>query len=170
MDADTAVGAALEIAEAGMGTGELPIGAAVFVGDDLIAAEHTQDKTLARRVVHADLLAIIAADEALGWRRRSGPVSLAITLEPCVMCIGAAMVLGVSGVYYALDSLADGGAHIAEGWTPHPTMQWFAGPHIHRGAMKQQARDQLERYVRVSDDHRGFRVWAESVLALNPPD
>lgn len=102
--------AALDVAEAGMAAGELPIGAVVVTGDDVIGAAHTRDRGLDRRTAHADLLAIVEADERLGWRRRPGPLALAVTLEPCVMCLGAAMVLGVSHVHYGLASPGDGGA------------------------------------------------------------
>lgn len=169
MDADVAVAAALEVAEVGMRAGELPIGAAVFHGDELVASAHTREKALGRRIVHADLLAMIAADEELGWRRRSGEIGLAVTLEPCVMCIGAAMVLGVSDVYFALDSPADGGSHIAESWPTHPTMPWFTGPRIHRGVRKQEVREQFQRYLQISAADSSFRTWAESVLELNSP-
>lgn len=40
----------------------------------------------------------------LGRRRRPHPLRLAVNLEPCVMRLGAAMALGVSEVYVALES------------------------------------------------------------------
>jgi tRNA(Arg) A34 adenosine deaminase TadA len=66
--------------------------------------------------VHADLLAMITADERLGWSRRPHPLRLAVNLEPCVMCLGAAMTLGISEVYYSLDSPGDGAASVVAGW------------------------------------------------------
>jgi hypothetical protein len=63
--------------------------------------------------VHADLLAMTDADHRLGWRRREHPLRMAVTLEPCLMCLGAAMVLGVREIYYALESPVDGAAEIA---------------------------------------------------------
>lgn len=66
------------------GRGELPIGAVVVIGDDIVGSAHTQEIARRRRLVHADLLAMIAADEALGMRRRPHPVRLAVNLEPCV--------------------------------------------------------------------------------------
>ncbi|WP_244891392.1 hypothetical protein [Rhodococcus erythropolis] len=41
------------------------------------------------------------ADEALGFTRASGELTLAVNLEPCLMCMGAAITLGVSRVWFA---------------------------------------------------------------------
>ncbi|MFB6391913.1 nucleoside deaminase [Polymorphospora lycopeni] len=107
MTPDEMVRAALEVAEAGLAAGEQPIGAVVVMGDEIIGRAYTQEKARGRRLVHADLLAMIEADEALGWRRRPHPLRLAVNLEPCVMCLGTAMALRVDEVYFALESPDD---------------------------------------------------------------
>jgi tRNA(adenine34) deaminase len=61
------VGAALSAAEVGLAVGELPIGAVVVMGDEVVGWAYTQDSSRNRRLVHADLLAMITADERLGW-------------------------------------------------------------------------------------------------------
>ncbi|WP_373280998.1 hypothetical protein [Kineosphaera limosa] len=73
----------------------MPIGAAVFVGHEPISTANTQERTRGRRVVPADLHAIIRADEVLRFTRPTELVLLAVTLEPCLMCLGAAITLGV---------------------------------------------------------------------------
>ena len=162
--------AALDVAERGMAAGELPIAAVVVLGDDIVGAAYTQDRTLGRKIVHADLLAMIAADERLGWRRRSGPLTLAVTLEPCVMCLGAAMVLGVSEVYYGLESPADGGSPIAARWQTHPTMPWFSAPTMTAGVLRDRVQDQFRRYLSAATEESGFTRWARSILDLTKDD
>lgn len=54
----------------------------MVLDDDIVGAAHTQDRTLGRKIVPADLLAMIAADERLGWHRRSGSLTLAVTPDP----------------------------------------------------------------------------------------
>jgi tRNA(adenine34) deaminase len=169
MSPDAMMAAALDLAEAGMATGELPIGAVVVLGDDIVGSAYTRDRSLGRRIVHADLLAMMDADERLGRRRRAAPLALAVTLEPCVMCLGAAMVLGVSDVYYGLGSPADGGARIAAGWETHPTMPWFAAPTMTAGVHRSRARDQFQRYVDTAEES-GVTRWARTVLDLTAPD
>jgi tRNA(adenine34) deaminase len=110
------VAAAIDVADTGMAAGELSIGAVIVMGDDIVARSHTRERGIGRRLVHADLLAMIAADERLGFAKRPGPLALAVNLEPCVMCLGAAMTLGVAEVFYALESPGDGGAVIAAQW------------------------------------------------------
>lgn len=99
MTPDEMVGAALAVARAGLAAGEQPIGAAVVLGDDILASAFTSEKTIGRRLVHAELLAMIEADGQLGWALRPHPLRLAAGLEPCLMCLGTAMALGVREVY-----------------------------------------------------------------------
>ena len=49
---------ALAVARVGLQAGEMPIGAVVVVDDEIVAAEHTQELTTGRLLVHADLLAL----------------------------------------------------------------------------------------------------------------
>ncbi|GIF73709.1 nucleoside deaminase [Asanoa siamensis] len=150
MTPDDLVLAALEVAEAGLRAGEQPIGAVVAVGDEIVSRAYTQEKALGRRLVHADLLAMVAADELLGWRRREGPLRLAVTLEPCVMCLGAAMMLGVREVSYALESPSDGGARIAGEWTTSPDAPWFAAPAMRGGIRREESRALFRRYCHTA--------------------
>jgi tRNA(adenine34) deaminase len=77
MSPDEMVGAAIAAAGEGLAAGELPIGAVVVLGGEVISRDWTRELARGRRLVHADLLALTAADERLGWRRRSGPLVLA---------------------------------------------------------------------------------------------
>jgi tRNA(adenine34) deaminase len=160
------VGAALSAAEAGLAAGELPIGAVVVMGDEVVGWAYTQDSSRNRRLVHADLLAMITADERLGWSRRPHPLPLAVNLEPCVMCLGAAMTLGIGEVYYPLDSPGDGAASVVAGWQPHPDMPWYAAPVVAGGIRQEESRSLFRRYCRTAKDS-GFRRWAET-LADHP--
>lgn len=163
MTPEDLVGAALEVAEAGLAAGEQPIGAVVVLGEEIVGHAYTQEKARGRRLVHADLLAMLDADEALGWRRRPHPLQLAVNLEPCLMCLGAAMALGVSEVYYALESPTDGGAKIAETWRPSPDMAWFAAPTMVGGIRREESRELFRRYCATAADS-GMRRWAQTLL------
>jgi tRNA(adenine34) deaminase len=161
------VSAAIELAEEGLAAGEMPIGAVVVMGDAIVGRAYTQEKARGRRLVHADLMAMIEADEALGWRRRPFPLQLAVNLEPCLMCLGAAMSLRVTEVYFGLESPADGAAGIAASWAaPTEDMPWYAAPAMVGGIRREQCRDQFRRYCDAAPDS-GFRQWA-STLADRP--
>ena len=154
--------AAIEVAEAGMAAGELPIGAVVEMGGEIIASAFTRDVSLGRRLVHADLLAMTAADEVLGWRPRKHPLRLAVNLEPCLMCLGAAMALKVDEVYYGLESPADGGAAVAAAWPVSADLPWYRPPVIVGGLRRDEVRDQFRRYCERAPES-GFRRWAATL-------
>ena len=159
------VAAAIEVAEAGLAAGELPIGAVVVLGGEIVAQSHTRERGAGRRLVHADLLAMIAADDRLGYNKRPAPLTLAINLEPCVMCLGAAMTLGVADVFYALESPGDGGAGIAAGWLNNPDTPFFQMPTMTAGVHRARARDQFRRYC-ASAPESGFKTWARTLADL----
>ncbi len=159
------VAAAIDVADTGMAAGELPIGAVVVIGDDIVARSHTRERGIGRRLVHADLLAMVAADERLGYATRPGPLALAVNLEPCVMCLGAAMTLGVVEVFYALESPGDGGAGIAAEWRNSPDTPFFRAPTMTGGIRRSQARDQFRRYCAAAPDS-GFKTWARTLADL----
>jgi tRNA(adenine34) deaminase len=60
---------ALEVAAAGMKSGEMPIGAVVVVDGDVVSEAHTQETSQRRLLVHAELLALDEVDRRLGLPR-----------------------------------------------------------------------------------------------------
>lgn len=160
------VAASIEVAEEGLAAGELPIGAVVVLGDEIVARAFTRERGLGRRLVHADLLAMTAADERLGWSRRPGPLRVAMNLEPCVMCLGAAMTMAVSEICYALESPSDGAAGIARAWQPESTsLEGYAAPTMIGGLLRPESRELFRQYCRTAPES-GYRRWAQSVADL----
>ncbi|HWJ97695.1 MAG TPA: nucleoside deaminase [Acidimicrobiales bacterium] len=96
------MGAALAVARRGLDRGELPIGAVVVADGQVVGSSHTEEVTQRRLLVHAELLALEEADRHLGWDRRSA--TLYTTLEPCLMCVGAAATALVGRVVWAVAS------------------------------------------------------------------
>ncbi len=80
--------AALAEASLAADLGEVPVGAVVTVGDDIIARGH--NRTLADNdpSAHAEVVALRDAGRATGNHRLIN-ATLYVTLEPCAMCIGA---------------------------------------------------------------------------------
>ena len=160
------VATAIEIAEDGMASGELPIGAVVVMADEIVGRAFTRDTATGRRLVHADLLAMTAADERLGSSRRPAPLRLAVNLEPCLMCLGAAMNLGVREVYFGLESPGDGAAGLVRTWQPASAdMPWFRPPSVVGGIRREKVQEQLRGYCETAPDS-GFRRWAQTLVDL----
>lgn len=78
------------LAQAGIaaGAGEVPIGAVVVVDGDMIATAHNRSIADADPSGHAEIVALRTAARALENYRIPG-ATLYVTLEPCVMCVGA---------------------------------------------------------------------------------
>lgn len=90
---------ALEAAEAATRRGEVPVGAVVVVGGQVIAVAHNERETGNDPTAHAEVLALRRASAALGsWRLTEA--DLYVTMEPCPMCAGAIVNARVRRVFY----------------------------------------------------------------------
>lgn len=90
---------ALEEAHKAEGHGDVPIGAAIFRGDELLARAGNERELRRDPTAHAEVLAIKAAAEALGGWRLPG-TTLYVTLEPCAMCAGAIVLARIPTVVF----------------------------------------------------------------------
>jgi tRNA(adenine34) deaminase len=96
---EAAMRLALEQAECGAGEGEVPVGAIITVDRRLIAAAHNLPISLRDPTAHAEILAIRDAAAHLG-EYRLDHTSIYVTLEPCLMCVGAILNARIAQVYY----------------------------------------------------------------------
>jgi len=96
---EAAMRLALEQAELASGEGEIPVGAVLMGGRRVIAAAHNLPVSLCDPTAHAEILAIRDAAAHLG-EYRLVDTSIFVTLEPCVMCIGAILNARIAQVYY----------------------------------------------------------------------
>lgn len=79
---------AIEQAKKAAALGEVPVGAVVVKGDDVVGVGFNRRETGKNALCHAELAAINAACGALhGWRLWQ--CEMYVTLEPCPMCVGA---------------------------------------------------------------------------------
>ncbi|MBW6528799.1 nucleoside deaminase [Sphingomonas sp. RHCKR7] len=99
---------ALDAARAAAARGEVPVGAAVVRGGEVIAVAANAPRSLCDPTAHAEMLAIRAAARALGHDRLDD-CDLWVTLEPCAMCAGAIAHARLARLYYGADD-AKGGA------------------------------------------------------------
>lgn len=96
---DVFMSAALKEAKKAFLKGEVPVGAVVVRGGEIIAKAHNEreKKNVATR--HAELSAIEKACKKLGsWRLDD--CELYVTLEPCIMCAGAIINARIKKVYF----------------------------------------------------------------------
>jgi len=79
---------ALEQARLGAAAGEVPVGAVVVMDGVVVGAGHNQPISSHDPTAHAEIVAMRAAALALGTYRLTG-ATLYVTVEPCLMCVGA---------------------------------------------------------------------------------
>lgn len=90
---------ALELAQRAAGEGEVPVGALVVAGGQVVGEGWNRPIGACDPTAHAEIEAMRAAARALGNYRLSG-ATLYVTLEPCDMCLGAMFHARVARVVY----------------------------------------------------------------------
>jgi len=90
---------ALALAEEAAGHGDVPIGAVVSRGDELLGEAGNERELRADPTAHAEVLALRQAAERLGgWRLPE--TTIYVSLEPCAMCAGAIALARVPRLVY----------------------------------------------------------------------
>lgn len=80
---------------------EVPVGAIVVCNRTIIARAHNLTETLHDVTAHAEMQAFTAASDYLGGKYLD-ECTLFVTLEPCIMCAGAAFWAQLGGLIYAV--------------------------------------------------------------------
>lgn len=93
---------ALERAAQAAAVGEVPVGAVVTRGDEIVAEGQNRMRDGNDPTAHAEIVAIRAAAQALGTSRLD-ECALWVTLEPCAMCAGAIAVARFKALYFAAE-------------------------------------------------------------------
>ncbi len=92
--------AAFDEAETAKALGEVPIGAVIVFDGQIIGRGHNLRETSNDPTTHAEMVAIRQAAEHIGhWRLLE--CTLYVTLEPCVMCMGAIILARIPHLVYA---------------------------------------------------------------------
>jgi tRNA(adenine34) deaminase len=100
---------ALREAERAVEHDDVPIGAVVVHGGEVVAAACNERELRGDPTAHAEILALREASQRLGgWRLLD--TALYVTLEPCAMCAGAIVLGRVPRVVYAADDPKAGAA------------------------------------------------------------
>ena len=82
--------------------GEIPVGAVIELGGEILAQAHNMVEQTNDPTAHAEIIAITQAAAKLGDWRLNG-ATLYATKEPCPMCSGACVMARISKVVYAVE-------------------------------------------------------------------
>ncbi|MES2462035.1 MAG: nucleoside deaminase [Armatimonadota bacterium] len=165
---------ALAEAEKGMQEGEAPIGSVLAMPNKttdgkarIIARGHNRINALQRKMAHAEIVTFENAGGGDGKKPAlpldAEDVILVSTLEPCVMCLGAAMEAGVTHVLFGLEAPADNGTKRVK----PPESPESTAPKIEGGILAEESRTLFEQWLEGKEgtDQAKF---VEQLLALTP--
>lgn len=131
---------ALEEAKRAYQIGEVPVGAVIVINGKIVARAHNLTETLNDVTAHAEMQAFTAAAETLGGKYL-WDCTLYVTLEPCVMCAGAAYWTQVSRIVFGAEDEKRGFRKLNTA-VLHPKTK------IEGGLMADESRDLLQSFFR----------------------
>lgn len=138
---------ALELAKISAAEGEVPVGAIIVKGDEIVGTGRNRREYGKNALYHAEIEAIDNACKTLGgWRLWE--CAMYVTLEPCPMCAGAIINSRIKTVYYGASDLKAGSFGSVVDFNSLP---YNHKPEIVSGVMQDEARKML------SDFFKGLR-------------
>jgi tRNA(adenine34) deaminase len=99
---------ALDLAAEAAADGEVPVGAVVTLGDEIVAATRNAMRGSSDPTAHAEMEAIRAAAAKLGASRLDDCI-IWVTLEPCAMCAAAIALARFNALRFAAEDPKGGG-------------------------------------------------------------
>ena len=110
---------ALDEARAAAARGEVPVGAVIARGGEVVARAGNRTRELADPTAHAEMLVIREACRLAGSERLGGH-DLYVTLEPCPMCAAAISAARIGRLYYGAADPKSGGVSVGARVFSHP--------------------------------------------------
>ena len=136
---------AIEEARAAAAEGEVPVGAVVTRGGEVIAAGRNRMRSDNDPTAHAEMVAMRSAAAALGAPRLDG-CDLWVTLEPCAMCAGAMALARLSRLYFAASDPKGGAVLHGPRLFSQPTCHH--APEVYSGMGEEEAGEMLKAFFR----------------------
>lgn len=124
MDDESYMVLALKAAKEAWQKGEVPVGAIIVYENEIIAEAHNQVELLQDATAHSEMLCLKIASSVRKNFRLKG-CTLYVTLEPCIMCLGAILLSRVERLVYGAKDLRHGalGSFVNLLEKKHPTHQ-----------------------------------------------
>jgi len=134
---------ALNLAAEAAANGEVPVGAVVTLGDEVVAEKRNAMRGSNDPTAHAEMEAIRAAAERLGTPRLD-ECTLWVTLEPCAMCAAAIAIARVKALRFGAEDPKGGG--VVHGARIFAQSTCHHRPDVLGGIGEAEAAEQLRRF------------------------
>lgn len=159
---------ALALAETAIERGEMPIAAIVVLDGRIIAGAHTAERREGRLLVHAELFALEQADRLKPFPGNRREAVLYTNLEPCLMCLGAAMSFQLGAIYYALESPSDGAVAMVQGWQrDEASFPGYRVPAITGGLLREESIRLFQQWIDRNPPGGPVWEWVKSLIDLD---
>lgn len=153
---------ALKLAEEGMEEfNELPIATILVAGEKEIGRGVTSNVRKNSLVAHGEQLVLMNIPKKVFFTCER-PLVLYTTVEPCIMCIGAAIECGVDKIVYGMPAFPDGGACYV------PKMQGVNEkmPEIVGGVLEEEEYQLLKKFINTKDTSNPAMCYATEWLRI----
>jgi tRNA(adenine34) deaminase len=138
---------ALSEAEQAAREDEVPVGAVLIAQDGtLLAKEHNRTIKLCDPTAHAEILALREASRTLGNYRLLN-TTLYVTIEPCIMCMGALLQARVAKIVFGAKDPKCGGAGSCYNLATDPALNHTIN--VQAGLLEDECRSLIQEFFRA---------------------
>ena len=135
--------AALEQARAALTQDEVPVGAIVVLDGEIISRAFNSPITLQDPTAHAEILALRTAGQRLNNYRLIN-AELYVTIEPCIMCMGALIHARIKRLIFGTHDLKAGAAGSVFDLTRHARLNHTIA--VTSGVLEQECRELIQQF------------------------
>ena len=125
---------------------EIPVGAVVVLNDEIVGKGFNQSINKSNPTGHAEIIAIQGAGEKIK-NYRLVDCDLYVTLEPCLMCLGAILHSRIRNVYYAASDSKTGVCGGLVDLTTNKSLNHHCN--FYEGILSQESKDLLQKFFQV---------------------
>jgi len=112
---------ALALAKLAARSGEVPVGAVVVLNGEVVGRGHNQPISSVDPTAHAEIVALRDAAQRVGNYRLTG-ATLYVTVEPCLMCVGALVHARIETVVFGTPESKAGALESTQRAHEHPAL------------------------------------------------
>ncbi len=136
---------ALRAAQRGLEAGEVPVGAVVVCGGEIVGRGWNRNITHSDPTAHAEIVALRDAGAAIGDHRLAG-CELFATIEPCPMCAGALVHARIKRLVYGADDPKAGAVQSVMQVVNHPQLNHHM--EVRRGVLAGRCAEMLQTFFK----------------------
>ena len=132
--------------------GEVPVGAVIVLGNDLIAEGYNEPILAQDPTAHAEIVAIRRAAQQVGNYRLPPGATLYVTIEPCQMCVGAIVHARLSHLVYGAPEPKAGAVESAMQALEHPALNHRV--EVTARVLEEECREVIQRFFAGRRDEK----------------